>query len=150
WRRVYLPLALEAAGLTALVAALAGLVWLLVTGPHAEMLLLIAPAAGGAARWAGTYREPKVAPLRRRALLHAAIDRAPHRFERPRRPVHTLYGTFVSPRASWVVVALVSRAPGSRNVTMVERRHHAGDQLEEAAASVATIDERAAELERRE
>src|SRR3954464_7505584 len=69
WRRVYLPLAVEVVGLTALIAALVGLVVLLVSGAHAEMLLLIAPAATGAARWLGTYRGPKVAPLRRRALL---------------------------------------------------------------------------------
>ena len=148
WRRVYLPLALEVAGLTALGAALVALVVLLVAGPHAEMLLLIVPAGAGAVRWLGTFSEPKVAPLRRRALLDAAIDLAPHRFERAAHPTHRLYGTFVEADGELVAVALVYREPGAREVTIIERRHHRGEELEEAAAAVAAVDARAAELER--
>jgi|1185.fasta_scaffold97106_2 hypothetical protein len=145
WRHVYLPLALQIAGLTALGVLAAWLSVLLVTGPHAELILLIVPAAAGVAGW---LRTPKVAPLRRRSLLQAAIDKAPHRFERPARPRHRLYGTWVESEDDRVVVALVYREPGSKKVTILERRNHRGDELEDAAASVAAVDERAAQLER--
>jgi hypothetical protein len=145
WRHVYLPLTLEIVGVTALALLTIALGVGLVTGPHAELILLIVPATAGVAGW---LRAPQVAPLRRRALLHAAIDKAPHRFERSRRRVHRLYGTFVEAEDDRVIVALVCQEPGSREVTVIEHRCHRGDELEEAATSVAAVDDRAAQLER--
>jgi hypothetical protein len=145
-RRVYVQLALEIAGVTAVALAAIALAVPLVTGPHAELLLLIVPLGACVGGW---LRTPKVARLHRGALLAAAIDQAPHRFERPPRPTDRLYGTFVEADGDTVVVALVHREPRSRDITMVEHRRHRGDELEEAAASVAAVDELAADMERR-
>jgi hypothetical protein len=143
--KVYAQLALEIAGVAAVASAALGLAVLLVTGRHGELLLLIVPLGACVGGW---LRTPKVSRLTRSALLAAAIDQAPHRFERPRRPAHRLYGTFVEADGGTVVVALVHREPRSRGITVIERCRHRGDELEEAAESVAAVDEMAAHLER--
>jgi hypothetical protein len=154
--RTYAPLVLELVGLALAVAVFAALAAL--TFVQAALVLLVAPTGAGVWNWARRWSPPRsrwrveAAARRRRVELVDAIDRAPHRHGRG---AHEMYGVFVETKGPGVAVALVRRPPGPRRgraerTTVVDERRFAGDQVEDAAAWLAELEERAAAAERHE
>ena len=153
--RTYGPLVVELWSLASGVVLAAALAALVVVQP--AVVLVGVPAAAGVGNWVWRRWLPPharwrshAARHRRRAELADAIDRAPHRGARGRRPEHNLYGVFVELRGTLVAVCFVYRAPDrpKDRPTIVETRQFAGTEVEAAAACVAAFEERAAAKER--
>jgi hypothetical protein len=148
----------EVAGLLVALGLAAALAVLTVS--QAACVLLAAPAGAGAWSLARRWTSPRTrwraltdADRRRRELIDA-IDRAPHRHARGRRPPYDLYGAFVEHDGPNVAVSLVRRPPGPRRrraqrTSVAEQRLFAGDEVEAAVAWRAEVEELAAAAERK-